>query len=144
MKQAILAEILSRPDAPNELLPKTLAKLHRSLIRQLQLQFAVAFLGTTAVFLYVLRYWKSASSEVSESSFGNLTRLAFSDPDIISVNIKDTLLGLLESLPTTIVLVGLVFLFFLLGTIGLILRFRTERQSQDLNSLSLTHHSNAS
>lgn len=95
-------------DPPPYLLGQILHTIESVRMRTLYTRVALVVLGFALVTTYIVNDWVNLWAELSTSSFVEFLRLAVSDPDVILTNIKDVLLGLLETLPVDVLLTLLV------------------------------------
>ena len=112
-----------------DLFTKILQAIQRAQLRQLYVRTALVIAGLFTTIGYALSVWPALLEEVRGSSFFELIRLGVSDPDVMLVNIKDFIFGLLEALPSWTLLAVSLGLFFLIGIVTLVQALRHTRRS---------------
>jgi hypothetical protein len=132
-----LLSSLAPINPPPHLLEQILRAVESARLRILYARMAAVFSGLVVVAGYTALTWSSLQAEISASPFAEFIRLAFSDPDIALANIKDVLLGLLESLPAD-------FLFTLLMgatlAVGFVYLLQITHSIRHQNTSPLTTH----
>jgi hypothetical protein len=132
-----LLSSLTPVEPPSHLLEQILRAIESARLRVLYTRMVAVFSGLVLVTGYAALNWSSLQAEISTSPFAEFIRLAFSDPDIALANIKDVLLGLLESLPAD-------FLFTLLMgatlAVGFVYLLQITHSIRHQNTSPLTTH----
>ncbi len=117
------------PDAPAHLQANISAQIQRATIHRIRLEAGIASLATLALAGYVTFFWSDVWLEIQESSFFQLIRLGFSDPDIVFANFQETAWSLIETVPIQSLVLGLGLVLCLTFVIGFLLRLREVRQA---------------
>jgi hypothetical protein len=95
-------EVLSQlapPQIPIGLEDRIIVRIQRARLRGLYARLAFSLVGCVAGCAYLALAGRDLLIAVRQSAAFDVARLAFSDPDIIFMNLQDALLGLAESLP---------------------------------------------
>jgi hypothetical protein len=100
---------------PAELPLRVLRVIHRAQMRRLRAQFVLMCFGFGMSGTYLVANWSVLLEEWQASSFLDYVSLFISDPDIVFSNVADSIIGLLEALPATLLVVSLVSVAFLFG-----------------------------
>ncbi|MDP3793849.1 MAG: hypothetical protein Q8R07_03800 [Candidatus Uhrbacteria bacterium] len=135
MPSNFLLQHLPTTDTPPDLLAKILQKIQRARLHQLSIRMVFVAVGLFTTSGYAFSIWQTLLEEMHTSSFFELIRLGVSDPDVMLVNIKDFIFGLLEALPSWTLLAASLGLFFLIGMVTLAQALRSTRRT-----LFTTHH----
>ncbi len=106
-------------EPPPSLFEKTLSGVARAQKRALYTRFGMAVMSLAACIGYGVWHSQAFQAELQTSAFFGFIQLAISDPDILSRSLTDFSLGLLESLPISLLLFGSISALCLLGTLHL-------------------------
>ena len=124
------------PLPPTELLPRILTRVEELQLRRWYIRLAALLTVTGTMATYLVLRWTIISQELQASSFLQLLRVAFSDPDVVFANTTDFMLGLLESLPVAPVFFALLGVFLVLSLAQVFSRVQDQRRSQSFSFLS--------
>lgn len=105
-------------------------------MRKLRFHLALALCGIVGSILYVLIYWSVVFAEIRRTPFFQLLRLIDTDSDILFANLKDLVLGLLETIPIESLFFGSLALFCLIAVLTVVSTIRHERRRPILHSNS--------
>lgn len=123
-----LLKLLPQPDAPQGLFERVLGAIRTAEIRDIRNRFVASLVGLLAIIGYAAASWSAIWTEIGSSSFVEMLKLAASDPDIVIGNMKELLLGLLETLPLGSITLALIGIFSVVGAIALAKSFRDARR----------------
>jgi len=115
-------------EPPAELLAKITGRIHATRLHQLYWRLAASAIALFGSLSYIVYSWSALKTELVQSAFFQMLRLALSDTDVLLGNLKDFGLALLETLPVTALLFGMVSLTALLLVIAMGTALRHERR----------------
>lgn len=118
MDSPLLAHLPSITPKP-DLLDQVLKAIRQAQVRALRIRVSICLAALLAMIGYATINANSLWSELSSSSFIEFAKLTISDPDIMLLNSKDLLLGLLETVPLTSILISLASALCFFGSISL-------------------------
>lgn len=109
-------------EPPPDLFEKTLSGVARARKRALYTRFSLAFTGLVMCISYGVWHSQVLQAEFQTSAFFGFIQLAVSDPDILFRSLTDFSLGLLESLPVNLLLLGSILILCVVGILSLLQR----------------------
>ncbi|GEM_PF-2607513 len=128
MNRPPLLSHLSPIHPPSSLLSKVIQNVESARVRILYTRIAFVLLSLVSIATYISVESAHIWADLTTSSFGAFLHLVFSDPDIMFTNAQDTLLALLESVPTDAVLSLLASSLLIMGLASLLQTLYTTRR----------------
>ena len=123
-----LRSVLPMVEPGPTLLPRILRRIQELQLRRLRYELGVFLTALGALMGYIFWHRVTLAMEISSSSpFWGFLELLRTDPDIALASAREFLFALLEALPVESVLVGLIFLFLLLGIFALVQSIQKQR-----------------
>ena len=95
----------------------------------LRMRLAITLTGLSMGLAYVVYRWTEIWEELGHSSFIEMARLWFTDPDVMLANVNEAVLGALEFIPWGTVTLVLVLLLCAVGSIGFMQALRKNAHS---------------
>ncbi len=120
------------------LLNQVLEAIRRAQIRSLRIRAGLCITAFLSVTGYAATNANSLWNELTRSSFMEFAKLTISDPDIMLMNGKGLLLGMLETIPLTNILISLTTALCFFGSISLFQSLRHIKHASNNHPSLLT------